>query len=280
MAFIPWLEAVLMRACDGFYALCPQAEPVPEQVRKCRIISHRGIHDNREIKENTLEAFDRVLACEGVWGIELDFRWTQDLTPVVIHDPDLIRVFGESLRVGEIDFSVLRREIPDVPTLDEVVRRYGGKLHLMVEAKEEHYPDPLRQNEILRSVCSPLTPKQDFHLLSLTPKMLKLLDFIEPSAKLLVAEFNQFEYSRTVLEHKYAGLEGHYLLINRRLVDEHKQAGQQLGTGYSNSRNCLYRELNRGIDWIFSERAEEMAAIRNSILLRNEMERNPGISAL
>ena len=39
-----------------------------------------------------MDAF--VLAEEkGVFGIELDFRWTKDLVPVVVHDPDLCLLY-------------------------------------------------------------------------------------------------------------------------------------------------------------------------------------------
>jgi hypothetical protein len=34
-----------------------------------------------------------------------------------------------------------------------------------------------------------------------------------------------------------------------------------VGTGFADSRRCLYREVNRGVDWIFSNRAADMQAV-------------------
>ena len=71
----PKLERFLMTSCDQFFSAFPQKRPAKKLLEDCQIISHRGIHDQREIKENTMDAF--VLAEEkGVYGIELDFRWT------------------------------------------------------------------------------------------------------------------------------------------------------------------------------------------------------------
>jgi len=42
--------------------------------------------------------------------------------------------------------------------------------------------------------------------------------------------------------------------------------GQSIGTGYICSKNCLIRELNRGVKWIFSNNAVELQGILNSLL--------------
>jgi len=81
-----FLQHMAMKAVDRVMAGIPQ--PVPNQIalRNCKIISHRGEHDNISAIENTLPAFDNARA-NGVWGIEFDIRWTADLVPVIIHDP-------------------------------------------------------------------------------------------------------------------------------------------------------------------------------------------------
>ena len=93
MPLPPLIEDFLMRLAD---LLCDRrAYPVPEgrRLQDCKIIAHRGSHDNHRILENTMAAFDRA-AEAGVWGVELDIRWTRDLAPVVFHDPDLSRLYG------------------------------------------------------------------------------------------------------------------------------------------------------------------------------------------
>jgi glycerophosphoryl diester phosphodiesterase len=41
---------------------------------------------------------------------------------------------------------------------------------------------------------------------------------------------------------------------------------QKMGTGYIGSKNCLFRELNRGIEWIFSNNAADLQKIVQHLL--------------
>ena len=89
-------ERVFQVAVDALFAAWPRPKPEESALRRCRIISHRGEHDNVTVFENTLPAFD-MARDHGVWGIECDIRWTKDLVPVVYHDADLRRLSGDSL---------------------------------------------------------------------------------------------------------------------------------------------------------------------------------------
>ena len=95
------------RLADFWLMLVPRARPSRQALIDCMIISHRGEHDNRKVRENTLAAFDRA-ALAGVAGLEFDVRWTRDLQPVVIHDADARRVFGRDLVVAEVSLAELR----------------------------------------------------------------------------------------------------------------------------------------------------------------------------
>jgi glycerophosphoryl diester phosphodiesterase len=46
---------------------------------------------------------------------------------------------------------------------------------------------------------------------------------------------------------------------------KHRKNGQPVGTGYPASKNCLYREINRGVEWIFSNNAGELQGIANKL---------------
>ena len=256
-----WLEIRLMQVCDLIFALIPQQAPTVENLRKCKIISHRGQHDNLKVFENTLTAFDHVLETDGIWGVEMDFRWTKDLYPVVSHDPDLQRLYGSNIRISDTTLYELKQLCPQIPTLEEVLKRYGGKLHLMVEVKAEHYPQPEEQNRILKELFEPFEPKKDFHFLSLDPKTLELIKFIDTSAKILVAVLNEKTLGKISLTENYAGLGGHYLLLDKKLVEEHLACGQKIGVGYPKSKNNLFREINRGVEWIFCNDAVELSNI-------------------
>jgi glycerophosphoryl diester phosphodiesterase len=260
MKFFSYIENGLERIIDGFFAVWPQPFPGNERLKQCKIISHRGEYDNHSVFENTLPAFDRARAA-GVWGLEFDIRWTRDLHPVVIHDADLNRVFNVDLQVGQIELQVLRAQCPHVPLLSEVIENHGRKLHLMAEIKAETYPDPQRQNQVLQDCFAALAPGADYHLISLAPEMFELITFVPASTFLPIAMWNISRFSDLALEREMRGLAGHYFLLNNSILSRHLGRGQKLGTGYPRSKNCLFREINRGVEWIFSNNAAELQQI-------------------
>ena len=259
------MEKALIRCIDFIFMLLPRQSPGPEKLKACKIVSHRGEHDNIGVYENTFAAFDRALA-QGTWGIEFDVRWTRDLQPVVAHDPDLKRVFGIETTIAEVEFSELRSHCPAVPLLSEVVATYGKQMHFMVELKEEIYPDPGRQNAIFKDCFAPLSPRFDYHLMSLTPQMFDLITFVPPSTFIPIANLDMARFSNLASEKRYGGVAGHYLLLTDAILKKHRQKDQRVGTGYPGSKNCLFREVNRGVEWIFSNNAGELQEIVNRLL--------------
>ncbi|MFN2166628.1 MAG: glycerophosphodiester phosphodiesterase, partial [Anaerolineae bacterium] len=101
MNLLSRLEPAFHRVVDAIYRRRPQPFPGRERLRRCKIIAHRGQHDNRGVPENTLAAFKAARSC-GVWGIELDIRWTRDLVPVVTAHLARARVgrLGQLLEAG------------------------------------------------------------------------------------------------------------------------------------------------------------------------------------
>lgn len=259
------IENQLQLLVDGIYAALPQLMPDLETVKNCKIVSHRGEHGAKGIKENTLAAFDQVLQ-HGVWGIEFDIRWTADLQPVIVHDPDCERVFGERLTIGQVSLAELQSRVPQIPTLAQVIERYGGKIHLMAEIKEESFPSPQHQRDCLQNLFSPLTPARDFHLLTSNPDIFGLMDFVPNNALLLVAAYNVRKFSDMALRENYAGISGHYLLLNKKLARRHGDVDQKTGTGFVRSRNCFYRELNRRITWVFTNHAVKLRSFQQALL--------------
>jgi glycerophosphoryl diester phosphodiesterase len=259
------IEKVLLQCIDFIFMHWPQRSPGPDQLRACKIVSHRGEHDNLSVYENTIAAFDSAFE-QGIWGIEFDVRWTRDLQPVVVHDPDLERVFGIETTVAEVEFDELRSLCPQVPLLSEVVATYGKKMHFMIELKAEIYPDPDRQNAIFKDCFSSLQPGTDYHLMSLAPEMFDLITFVSASTFIPIALLNMSKLSELALEKNYGGVAGHYLLLSNAVLKKHDRKDQRTGTGYPGSKNCLFREVNRGVEWIFSNNAGELQGIINRFL--------------
>ena len=236
---------------DLWFCIYPQKLPSLDQFKEVRLIAHRGAH-SKDVKENTLAAFKLCLN-KNVWGIEFDIRWTKDNVPVVHHDVHCGRVFNRAnLIINDNTFETLRNQIPEVPTLDEVIVLASKKLHLLIELKTELTSD---QEKILAQKLSKLTSVEDYHLLSLSPQILKNIHFEKSDSLVGVALTNTVEISENAIENQWGAIAGHYFLINNSLLNLHKKQGQIVGVGYICSKNSLYREINRGISWIFTNHA-------------------------
>ena len=253
-------EGVFHRLVDRIYRRWPRPAPSPHRLKACRIVSHRGEHDNHHRFENTLPAFDASLDA-GVWGIELDVRWTRDRIAVVFHDPNTRRLFNEDVGIGHMALDTIRKKFPLIPTLSEVVDRYGGRLHLMIEIKAE--PDSVHSIQIrrMKKQLQHLAPEKDFHLMSLHPDMFGHFCFLPARVFVPIARLRIDRFSRMAAMHQWGGLAGHYLLVSNGLLTRHHRLGQRVGTGFADSRRCLFREVARSMDWIFSNRAAHMQAI-------------------
>ncbi|MCP4768830.1 MAG: glycerophosphodiester phosphodiesterase [Gammaproteobacteria bacterium] len=250
---------------DGCFMVMPRRRPTRQALQDSKIISHRGEHDNRRIRENTLAAFTPVAAA-GCWGLEFDVRWTRDLEPVVIHDTDALRVFGVDLVIAEVNLPELQQRVPEIPTLREVVERFGGRQHLMVELKGDELGAHAQRAARLREIFAGLEAGVDYHFLALQLELFEMVEFAGKRACVAVAEFNLGALSVAALEHEFDGVSAQYLLLGRSVIHRHHRQGQKLGTGFATSRRCFYREVNRGVDWIFSNHALKLEAIRQKLL--------------
>lgn len=89
------------------------------------VIAHRGF--SSRYPENTMAAIRAAIRL-GVDMVEVDVQQTRDGELVVFHDYRLDRVYGVHKRVRD----AWRRELPQAPTLEEVLRL---KFPLLVEIK-------------------------------------------------------------------------------------------------------------------------------------------------
>jgi glycerophosphoryl diester phosphodiesterase len=108
-----------------------------------RVIAHRGA--KHATPENTVAAFDRGLE-EGADGIELDIRLTRDGIPAIFHDHTLRKLGDRRTRFSDLTLAELRQRDfggwfdpgfsgEPVPTLEEVLERYGRRTELCLEIK-------------------------------------------------------------------------------------------------------------------------------------------------
>lgn len=245
---------LLQQSVDFYFACLPRQCPQQAVLSRARVIAHRGAHRHRDgIIENTMAAFQRAFDY-GCWGIELDIHATRDGVLLVNHDPDLRRLWGKNLKIADLGFDEIRQLCPDIPSLEEVIREFGKKMHLFIELKH-----PFTAEALLIEQLAVLSPVEDYHLLSLDEPVFAALEQFSPEVLLLVASHNNVsQFCESSLEHPYAGVLGHYLLFRQDKIRALQDAGQLTGVGFVDSKNSLYRELNRGLTWLFTNRVERV----------------------
>jgi glycerophosphoryl diester phosphodiesterase len=245
---------LLERAVDAIMAYWPQVKPSTSAIKQCKLIAHRGAHDH-SLVENTLPAFRRAKEL-GVWGIELDIHYTLDGQVVVHHDPDLTRLWSQPNKIAATSFEELRSICPQIPTLREVVQQCAADLHLFIELKT-----PVINEAALLNSLEGLVVGQDYHLISLDVKNFAGLSGFKKDHQLLVAEEqNTGQLVNRVLEDNFGGVLGHYLLLHNGRLRRLRQHNKRIGVGFIASKNSLTRELNRGLSWLFTDKAEQCVA--------------------
>jgi len=99
------------------------------------IIAHRGA--SKVEHENTIEAFETALDM-GADGIEFDVRRTKDGVYVAHHDESISGETLSEMTYAEADGAASRAGI-HLPTLDEVLDKFGRRALLDIELKEQGY---------------------------------------------------------------------------------------------------------------------------------------------
>lgn len=107
-------------------------------------IAHRGA--SGYAPENTLAAFDKAVEMKCDY-IELDIHLSKDRKIVVIHDNTVDRTTDSSGKVCDLTLAELQQldagswfdkrfKGETIPTLDEVLERYRGKIGILIEVKD------------------------------------------------------------------------------------------------------------------------------------------------
>ena len=101
-----------------------------------KIISHRGIYDNKNIFENSLEAITK--AKEKNYIVEIDIHITKDDQIVVFHDYNTKRITKKDMIIENNNYKDLNnQDIYHIPLLEEVLELVNGKVPLLIEIKQK-----------------------------------------------------------------------------------------------------------------------------------------------
>ncbi len=115
-----------------------------------KLIAHRGGIVDDQHSENSPGSLQAAIDC-GYWMIEVDIRRTKDGEPILQHDPNFKRFYGEDRLVEEMtwkEISRLRAQPGGTSPIHfrDVCGMCKGKVRLMLDIKGENFPDEFYSN--------------------------------------------------------------------------------------------------------------------------------------
>lgn len=142
-------------------------------------VAHRGIHDNREIPENSMTAFLKAKE-EGV-ALELDVHLTTDNKLAVVHDSELKRVTGKDGVVEEMSMLDIRKNYKlkdgsDIPTIEEVIDQIEETVPIVLEIKVYKGNGKLVGEAVKKMLEEKVKDKSNYYIISFSPNALSSLE--------------------------------------------------------------------------------------------------------
>lgn len=108
-------------------------------------IAHRGA--SADAPENTFAAFELAIK-QGAHMIETDLRLSRDGEIPLYHDDDI-----DDTPVEELTLAEIRQRVPDLPTLEETLDRFGQRIPFNLELKRGAEADyPGLEERVLREI--------------------------------------------------------------------------------------------------------------------------------
>lgn len=248
----------LQWAFDLAFGLIPRR--LKNDAVKPLLVGHRGVFEHPQVLENTLEAFDIAVSRGG--GIEFDLHLTKDRVVVVHHDLTLQRVHRLPQAIADLTLAQLRSLAPAVPTLTEVVERYGHRCpHYFLEPKvtigEDIETLLFRVGECLEGAG--LQGKAT--LLSTDPRLLDSARHQLPwLAKAIVFFLDNRAAMRYATQHGDTGLAGWYMSFPTSMRTFLEQRGLHVGVGQIDYPNTYRHYCNDGFRFQFSNRIDRLVA--------------------
>ena len=105
------------------------------------IIAHRGVHNEKDIIENSLEAFKEAVNKNYI--IELDVHFLKDGEVVVFHDDNIERMTGINKNLKDSTYDEIRNikllnKNTYIPKFSDVLKLVDGKVPILIELKNDN----------------------------------------------------------------------------------------------------------------------------------------------
>jgi len=168
-----------------------------------KIYAHRGA--SKDFPEHTLRAYNGAIA-QGADGFECDVRLTKDNVAILWHDADLKRCAGVSGRVAEMKYAQIRRECPEVLTLEELlILARENKKELAIETKHP-VPTANKIEKVVIELLSQEKQSTEISIMSFSWLALERIKIMAPDQKIVaLLEKHQSKFMRRFSSAKAIG---------------------------------------------------------------------------
>jgi len=162
------------------------------------LLGHRGARASAGVPENTFASFDLALQ-HGCGGFEFDVRLAACGTALVCHNP----------KVGKITVSGAQAsQLPQLPRLSQVLKRYGQRAFLDIELKVEDL-----ESKVLEALHE-YPPQQGYVVSSFLPEVVMEMEARSASVSIGIICENPSQLVR------WPELPADYVIAHHSLVDE------------------------------------------------------------
>lgn len=230
------------------------------------LVAHRG--SSAVCPENTLSAFEQA-AKDGADAVELDVQLSKDGNLVVIHDSRVDRTTSGRGRVREKTLRELKRldagswfdrrfSFEKIPTLQEVLELFDGKLGINIEIKSSrHLTTQFDVIEQCLKLIEEFKAWESVMLSSFQHSLVREAKVLEPRivGGVLFHPLRHARRSPGLLASKAKAeyfICGKLSLRNRMVINAHNK-GLKVGVYTVNTQPEFTKVLKKGVDCIFSD---------------------------
>ena len=203
------------------------------------LLGHRGARATHSVPENTVASFDLALK-HGCDGFEFDVRLAAGGRMLVCHDA---RVDGVTVS------RATRKQLLNLPQLEDVLERYARKVFLdieiMVKGLESKALAALRAHE----------PERNYVISSFIPEVLmelKARSATSPLGMICDKPAQLARWQKLPIEYVIP----HESLVSRELIEEIHGAEQRVLAWTVNDKKAMLRFAEWGVDGLISDDTE------------------------
>ena len=191
---------------------------------KGKLFAHRGMHNNEDIPENSILAFEKAKRFN--YPIELDIQLTKDEILVVFHDYNLERMTGLDSNLNNFSLEALRElnllnTNEKIPTLNEVLKLIDGKVPIDIEIK------PTKN---FKETCNILLEELfnyngEIIISSFSPKIIKYMKMHSTyNCGLLIKKLSGSKFYDKISKSKLPLIYSHadFVAISKKLINKYK----------------------------------------------------------